>query len=104
MLLKKGIEASDKAEFILKHYDAYWVVRVPKEILHGHSGDRAQDGIFNVAMTDLMSNLVDYALPKARTSSKQAPAPPTPSQVQDKLKGLQLEAQQLQRQYNKVLQ
>ncbi len=52
--------------------DAYGVLKLPKTILDGHSGN-GSEGIFNHDMTEIMSNLVMYAVPKANQPTKTAP-------------------------------
>ena len=50
-------------------------------VLDGHSGKLDEGGIFNGPTTELMSQLVRYAIPKAGQPSKTAPAPATAQDV-----------------------
>ena len=43
-------------KFVLES-DAYWTLQTPREVLSGHSGDRAAGGVFSVPMRDLMAGI-----------------------------------------------
>jgi hypothetical protein len=65
--------ASKKEAAYTLNSKAYWVTRVPKEALDGHSGDRATNGIFNDDMTSIMTGLVKFATAGAKTRGTPKP-------------------------------
>lgn len=53
---------------------AYWMVRVPKELLDGHGGV-GKEGIFHPKMQDAFEELVRFILPEVTAPTRLAPAP-----------------------------